>query len=74
MLHSAKIDPIKGKKDFYLLTLIREEIGQQTKIEVVCSSDTLRWIKNECRKALGEKPDYSDLPDNLRKFMEDENE
>jgi hypothetical protein len=62
-----------NRPGWYRLTFtsMKSFVGE-TKLELLCNADTLRRIQHESGKALGEKPDYSNLPDNLRKFMEDE--
>lgn len=62
----------EGLENWFVLTfLIRNAVVGTTIIEMVCSEEMLRAMFLGLQNALGEKPDYSNLPENLQKFMKD---
>ena len=67
-----KIEELRDLKGWFKLTFKSQKnhVGSSS-IEMLVSEEALRFIVIEMRRALGEKPDYSKLPDNLKKFMED---
>ena len=67
-----KIEELRDVKGWFKLTFKSNGKGdQQTTQEMIVSEEALRFIRHSIARALGEQPDYRDLPDNLREFMED---
>jgi hypothetical protein len=70
---NVTVKPLKDLKNWFKLTFESQKNGiGATTTEMLASEETLRAIRNQIGKALGEKPDYSNLPENLRGFMEGE--
>lgn len=66
------IEELRDLKGWFKLTFKSQKNGVgESSIEMLVSEEALRMIRQQITRALGEKPDYSDLPENLRKFMED---
>jgi hypothetical protein len=71
-ISSFKVEEMRELKNWFKLTFKSEKNGVgDTSIEMLVSAEALRFMMIEIARALGEKPDYSKLPDKLRKFMED---
>jgi len=66
------IKPVESLKNWHKLifTSRRDGIGETT-TEMLVSDESLRMIRNQISVALGDTPDYSQLPEDLQKFMED---
>lgn len=66
------IEALKDLTAWYRLTFVSQKNGVgHTKTEFLLSEEALRMIRNQINQAIGEPPDYSNLPENLKNFMED---
>lgn len=74
-INKLDIEELKDLKGWFKLTFksYKNHVGD-TSIEMLVSEEALRMMRHQIGKALGEKPDYSDFPENLRNFMEDRSE
>jgi hypothetical protein len=74
VVYSATITPTENE-GWYLVTITSTKAAWglgQTKIELIVNESTLGMLRNQIAKILGEKPDYSNLPEKLKRFMEGE--
>ena len=67
-----EIEELKDVKGWYKMTFKSQKsnVGASN-FEMLVSAETLRFIRNQMNRAMGIKRDYSQDPENLRKFMED---